>query len=394
MTILFFSPRFSPDIGGVEKHVQKISEVFLKDGHTIIVVTEESKYEETNDIHMVSPKWQVLRLVNKLLNTNKLTTKSESFPAVVLKKKSHVTHSHLAFQTPNITIYRMPKFRPGKSKKLKIWMWLWTNRQLMQQADIIHCHDVFFWYIPFRFIYPKNPIYTTFHGYEGYPIRKKATLIRKISEKMSWGNICVGEFINKWYGTKASFVVYGGIEKQVESRVIQKKNKSKRIKFLLLGRLADDIGISMYLDALAKLHEKKIAYELEVVGDGPLRKSVEYYGKVYGFVEDVGTYIKRADIVFASSYLSILEALSFGKNVIAVYDNPLKEDYLKMSPFKEWIHISRSSTDIVDFIEKYSMTHNSQESRVKAKLWANDQTWERVAEVYYKLWEKNKIDRK
>jgi len=71
---------------------------------------------------------------------------------------------------------------------------------LIQEADIVHCHDVFFWYLPFRFLYPKKKVFTTFHGWEGiFPPKWQAKVIRNISEKLSFGNICVGDFIRKWY---------------------------------------------------------------------------------------------------------------------------------------------------------------------------------------------------
>jgi hypothetical protein len=44
---------------------------------------------------------------------------------------------------------------------------MWNNRDLIKEADIIHCHDVFFWYLPFRFLFPQKKVYIPFHGYEG-----------------------------------------------------------------------------------------------------------------------------------------------------------------------------------------------------------------------------------
>ena len=67
--------------------------------------------------------------------------------------------------------------------------------------------------LPFRFLCPTKKVYTTFHGYEGNSIpTKKAILMHKISEKLSNGNICIGDFLEKWYGTKATYISYGATE--------------------------------------------------------------------------------------------------------------------------------------------------------------------------------------
>lgn len=150
MNILFISRLSYPHIGGVETHLREIGKCLSRKGHTVMVITgKQINY----------PKIKFIGL-------------------------------------------------------LFIWLWFFRNRSVIEEADIVHCHDVFFWYLPFRFLYPKKPVYTTFHGYEtAFPPSRKAVLIRKISEKLSWGNICVGDYIKKWYGTKPTFVTYGGINK-------------------------------------------------------------------------------------------------------------------------------------------------------------------------------------
>src|SRR6185369_5906487 len=100
MKILFLSRRFYPDIGGVEKHVFEISKRLVQKGHTITIITESQNPTQ----------------------------------------KKHDT---------GITVFHMPAFKEGKKKKLLIWQWLLRNHQIIQDADIVHCHDVFYWYMPF-----------------------------------------------------------------------------------------------------------------------------------------------------------------------------------------------------------------------------------------------------
>jgi len=93
---------------------------------------------------------------------------------------------------------------------LYIWFWLFKSRKLIEQTDVVHCHDVFIWYLPFRFLYPKKPVYTTFHGWESvWPIPLKNILLKKLAAKLSWGTIAVGRYIEKYYGIKADKIIYG-----------------------------------------------------------------------------------------------------------------------------------------------------------------------------------------
>lgn len=164
MTILFFTSRFYPDIGGVQTHALEVGKELVNRHRKVIVIAE--KHGGLKD--------------------------KESYKG--------------------IEIYRIKINTSEKLKKFVIWKWLFNNRNLIEKADIIHCHDVFYWFLPFRFLYPKKPVFTTFHGYETkFPPSKKAIFIRKISEKLSFGSICVGDYIKKWYGTKPGFITYGGV---------------------------------------------------------------------------------------------------------------------------------------------------------------------------------------
>lgn len=157
MKILFMCRLYWPHIGGVEKHVEKISGVLSKT-HEITIVCE--KHDP------LLPDFE---------------------------------------QRRGVKIYRIPG-----SDKWTIWKWWLAHLQLIKQADIVHIHDVFFWFLPFRLPYWSKKIYMTFHGWEGvYPIPWKNKLQHKIAEKLSRGNICVGNYLTKWYGTNPDFITYG-----------------------------------------------------------------------------------------------------------------------------------------------------------------------------------------
>ena len=121
MKILFFSRLFYPHIGGVEKHVFEVSKLLVKKGHEVTVITEQ-----------YSPELKLRKMIE------------------------------------GIEVFRIPKYKEGKFKKFKIWKWTLNNNQLIKNADIVHCHDVFFWYLPFRLLFPFKKVITTFHGHEDY----------------------------------------------------------------------------------------------------------------------------------------------------------------------------------------------------------------------------------
>jgi glycosyltransferase involved in cell wall biosynthesis len=348
MNILFFTRRFYPQIGGVETHVFEVSKRLVSFGHTVIVVCES---EDKKDFQ-----------------------EREEYNGIV--------------------IYRIPisKRISEKKKKYIIWQWLRKQQLLLVHADIVHCHDVFYWYLPFRFIYPTKPVFTTFHGYEGYPVSKKTIVIRKFSEKLSWGNICAGAFIEKWYGTKANFVTYGGTNSLLDPYLHEnEKGRSKngqRIKIAFIGRLDKDTGIMVYLKALRELQKKKFLFSFIVYGDGKFRKQAEKIGKVYGFISDVEKKIQKVDIVFVSSYLSMLQSLAARKSVFAVYENPLKEDYLRMSPFAKFIIIGNDSERLSAKIIFYAHHQKIAQKMIDAgSSWAKEQTWKSVVDQYITLWD-------
>lgn len=339
MTVCFLTRLFYPHIGGVEKHVFEVTRRLARRGFRIVIVSEQI------------------------------------YQKGVKSAKS-------AGELKNVLVERIPVAKDSWCKKFRIWWWLWQHRKFIERADIIHCHDVFFWYLPFRFLYLRKPVYTTFHGYETrFPPSKRAMIVRKVSEMLSLSNICVGDYIKKWYGTKPAYVTYGGVS-QVQSGKFKVQNDSAKIKIVFIGRLEEDTGVPVYLKALKILASKGALFSFEAVGDGQLRREVERFGKVHGFVEDVKPFLKRATVVFASSYLTILEALSFGRAVVAVYQNPLKRDYLTLCPFKPYIHIDSNPLRIALWIARQDF----QTKRIDAARLARKQTWDKVVALYLKLW--------
>ena len=330
MRILFLTRRFYPGIGGVEKHVEEVSKILIKKGHDLTVVTK-------------------------------------SYGDEGLYK--------------GIKIKRIKKMQDNWFEKFYVWIWFWKNKQLIKNADIVHAHDVFYWYLPFRFMFPRKKVFITFHGYESYPVRKRAIIVRKISELLSNGNICVGDFIKKWYGTKANFVIYGAVNvSAVNKRTINRQSA------IFYGRLDDQTGVLDYAKATELIKEKYPKFDFLILGEGKYKHRLKGYN-TKKFKKNAVKYLENYNFAFVSRYLSILEALAAKRLAFALYDNPIKEDYLRMSPFSGYIVIENSPKKLAERVDYYLRNRQAEEELIeKGFSWVTNQTWENVVGAYLRLW--------
>lgn len=319
MNILFVSRLFKPHIGGVETHLNHLSNELLKMGHNVNVLTTRFQKE--------------------------------------LEKNELIGEIHVSrIEYPKMKIIGL----------LYIWIWVIKNIKCFEKYDVIHCHDVIIWLLPLKIIKPKTKLFLTFHGYEGYPLKRREILVHRFSNILSCGTIAIGKCIDKWYGTSSDIISTGAVDKS-----LFKKNPSKCLyQYLFSGRLHDTTSVEKYLNNTIK---NKIIF----VGDGPLRNRCEEYGTVTGMVSNPIHFYEKAKIILASRYLSILEAIAMDKPVYAIYDNPLKKDYLMMTPFAKHIRIGKRFDKYITY--KYPK---------ELKEWIKKQTWEKMAQDYIKLWNK------
>jgi hypothetical protein len=240
MNILFLAKHKWPHVGGVEKHMERLTSNLEKIGHKITTISEED------------------------------------------------------IKPPKIKLFGL----------LYIWYWLFKNISLILNSDIVHIHDVFIWYLPFRFLYPRKKVYITFHGWEGkFPIPLWNIFNKRIANKLTNGSIVVGKYIEKWYGIKADYIIHGGVDLNV------KNINAKKIKNTLiwLGRQDKDTGINEFKECLKSRPELRVKYVTNI-------KNPEKY-------------LRTAEYCVPSGYLSYLEAKSYGCKIMTFANNPLKEDY-------------------------------------------------------------------
>lgn len=331
MNILFLTRLYYPHIGGVEKQVKKLSSKLTKRGFDIKIITEKfdrslPENESINGVEVIRINYPKIRYIG--------------------------------------LIY--------------IWVWLIINNKYFRWAEIVHTHGVFVWYWPFRFIFPKKPIYTTFHGWEGvYPIPRKNILLRKIAAALSWKNIVIGKFVEKHYGIKADKVLHTSVDAP-RNQHFKKDNKM----VLYVGRLDEDTGLRKILKALSYIKDYKVVF----CGDGPLSNECKKYGKVLGFVNP-DPYYRRAFICLSPGVTSILEAFTYKCLIITTYDSPVKKDYLRMTPFYKWIVVENSPKKLARRIIYYSKNINKTNSKIeKAYKWVSNQNWDNATQAYLDLW--------
>lgn len=295
MKIIFLTHYYHPHIGGVETHSSNVAKELIKKGHSVTVLTEN----HTGALK----KWEMIDGVKVI-----------------------------RFRYPHVKWLGL----------LTVWFNLWKLRKVIENSDIVHVHDVFVWYKPFVFLFKDKPVFTTFHGWEGiWPIPQKNIKLKKLAEKYSKGTIAVGRYIGKYYGIKATKVIYGSTNYQKDSVT---KNKIKD-SVLYVGRLQKDTGLPLFLKSLDENKFKVVKF----VGDGEMWKECDKYGTVLGF-RDATPFIAEAEYLVPGGYLTYIQGISQGCKILVYPDNPLKVDYWKeirsVKSFPTWGQIANEYLDL------------------------------------------------
>ncbi len=280
----------------------------------------------------------------------------------------------------NVIIHRIPIAKKEKLKKFWIWSWVIMNRDVFFKARVIHVHDVFFWLLPLRPFLSKRNIFTTFHGYEDYPIKRRWIIMRKIIEKLSYGTICIGDFMKKWYKSSPSYVSYGAVE-MAKANVDYTDSSA-----IFFGRLEQQTGILEYISAYKIIKKKHPRFKLTVIGDGPLREMLPKGVIHMGFEANIEKFIAPHRFIFVSRYLSMFEAIIQKKEVVAVFSDPVKKDYLEMSPFKDYVFITKSPAEIAKYVDMSLKEGQNRKLIEDAYVWARQNTWRKLVNTYLNLW--------
>jgi glycosyltransferase involved in cell wall biosynthesis len=332
MKIVFLARYFYPHVGGVEKQVYELSRRLETQGHQVTVVT--TRYQKN------------------------------------LKSRETVD---------GIKIIRFTPLPIKFLGLLSIWIWMIGHFNLFRKADIVHAHSVLIWYWPLRLILPKR-VFVTFHGWEGiYPIPAKNKLIRKIDAMVASKNITIHDYVTKHYEISADKIMYTSVDVPKEGA-----GKKDYRQLVYVGRLDKDTGLPKIMKALEKLK----GFKVDFCGDGPLRKDCEKYGTVHGFA-DPTPFLKTAFICLSPGVTSILEAFAHKCLVATTYNNPIKKDYLLMTPFADWIEVKNSPEKLAGVIKKYAAKPEKAREKIEAAYdWVKTQNWNEAVRAYEKVWQR------
>jgi glycosyltransferase involved in cell wall biosynthesis len=351
---LMFTPAYPPLVGGVEKHLYEVCRSLRdkgKTGKVVVLHAPPASGEISNDGNVI-------------------------------------------WLDPQPLLKCVPKTR-----------WLRLGAQFIQIVSrhpdaILHFHD-------YGVLWPFLPIlkktgwrkraFVTFHGWEGYyPLDSSVIARRQKCAALAVGNIAAGDFIPKWYGTPADAVIYGGIYPERFSNGIEAQ--SLPLSAAYLGRFEPDNGI---LEIVAAWRENdragKHKIPLHLFGSGSLEPQLAVWQnegeldlKVSPPVSDVGAVLQNHPIIFASGYLSILEALCARRIVFAYFNNPLREEYLRLHPAAKSMFICGSAADVRAGLQELRESPATVYARMQDSWrWAQTQTWDRLAQTYLSLWQKS-----
>jgi glycosyltransferase involved in cell wall biosynthesis len=272
---------------------------------------------------------------------------------------------------------------PQKLGRLALSFWSLRHWPSLAGTRVVHSHDL---YLPFlRKLLPGAKWVHTFHGFEGYPLQPEAIAARQQIRAQVKRCIAVGHFIEKWYGTKCDAVIYGAVDHAPRT------NETKQWDGLFLGRLEEDTGFKEYFQAMQELCQNS-QFKFAMAGSGSLAgwaraelKKSSGHIEMLGQVADSAPILARSRVAFVSGYLAILEAAYQKRPVVAFYNNPLKEDYLKMHPFAKSMFIAGSTEEIESCFQTAITDHKDLTGFAD---WAEEQTWSNIAKLYAEEYEK------
>jgi colanic acid/amylovoran biosynthesis glycosyltransferase len=184
----------------------------------------------------------------------------------------------------------------------------------------------------------------TVHGPEEFDrpqalkLRFKASRAKYVVAISSFGRSQLYRWVNLEDWSKVKVVKCGLEQSYFESplSVPYKTLPSDGFSTLLcIGRLSEQKGHSLLLDAVAQLHKRGLRFRLVLAGDGELRNVIEslivFHGlseevRITGWIssEQVSTEIFKASVVVVPSFAEglpvvIMEAMALGRPVISTY---------------------------------------------------------------------------
>lgn len=341
--IIMVSFDFSPTLGGVQSHIYNVSRELIKSGHLVYVVTRE-------------------------------------LPGIPRVE-----------DIDGIRVFRIACAGKGLGL-LRTWGMLVKAFGLFRRARVVCAHDYFTmagWLLPIRLLLPLKHFSVTFHGYEGlaHP-RLRTVLARRFARLLANSSMHVGHFIQKWYGTKPDTVTYGGVPEVYTC-------SSKLAAAVFVGRLQHDNCVDLYLHGLWVARDRYgLSIPCIIIGDGELSQYAKEFVRRHGLrgVRFLGQtpnayeYFRSARVAFAGGYLSVLEALKSGCEVICAYRPGIKQDYFGMMPCVGGLWLAPDAESIATALYRIIVLSETRSTNPLISKWVQSQTWSWVTSEYLRMW--------
>ncbi|MGQ4833666.1 MAG: glycosyltransferase family 4 protein [Candidatus Asgardarchaeia archaeon] len=321
MKIAFLSDYFYPKIGGIEKHINDLSESLVSCGHSVTVITTRSK-KDFNDSQL---QFDVIRIddINIYKNPTRVTKYYERLLSIIEDRDFDVIHGHHAFTlTPllGIDIGRklgIPTFLTAHSLSYG-----YSNKKLLRILSF--------------FLSPLSNYYNA--------TEKIFTVSNAVKEFMK-------NFINDKNHDNKLITLPNGVYTSSFDSLRNKRNAIREklgisdddINYIFIGRLVLRKGIHVLIESFKELIPYIPNAKLRIIGDGYLKywlgqllnNSNKFGDKItYLGVVDEKTkmeYLVASDVLIVPSIdaeafgIVALEGLAAGIPVIATKVGGLEE---------------------------------------------------------------------
>jgi glycosyltransferase involved in cell wall biosynthesis len=275
-------PRYFPDIGGVERHVQEISEELVKCGFDVEVICTD--------------------------------------PSGRLKKNEIIN---------GVKVTRLKSIAPGDAYYFSPQIYFYLKDL---DCDVIHAHNYHtltslfaalskknrkFFFTPHTFgftkAFPRNIFHMIYKPFGAFIFNSADKIISISKIESLW--------IKNKFKISDSRLFYIPLPIVVDvSRI--KKERKERIKIIFIGRLSEEKNVDLLISAFEIVKQRRPECELYIIGDGPLREFMEKLSKDIKDIyflgrqthENVLKFLDETDIFvlpskFEVSPISILEAM-------------------------------------------------------------------------------------
>ncbi|GAG07119.1 unnamed protein product, partial [marine sediment metagenome] len=204
MKIMFFVHRYWPSVGGVEKYIHELANALQTMNHEVRVVAGAT---------------------------------AEDLPE---------TETH-----EGISIHRFPALR----SPLRARLWLWRNRNLFAEADVVHIsntHMLEYYHRMIGWRFARRKPFLTRHGMSYvYPVPEQEKRRARRSLRQVAGVVHDGEFIEKWLGVKPDLCPDQGLSPTADE--LEPVSEPPPTSAVYIGRIERDSGIGIYIDAVRRL---------------------------------------------------------------------------------------------------------------------------------------------